>query len=98
VKGSPAGEAARLHAIVRGFVQGVSFRYYTQRKAEVLGVAGWVRNRRDGSVEVTAEGTSAGLAALLDFLKAGPPSAEVSDVEAAWQEPTGEFSGFEVRY
>ena len=93
-----AGDAARLHAVVLGFVQGVSFRYYTQLKAESLGIVGWVRNRRDRSVEVTAEGTRPALQALADFLKVGPPAAEVSNVQLAWQEPTGEFKSFDVRY
>ncbi|TMG57453.1 MAG: acylphosphatase, partial [Chloroflexi bacterium] len=49
-------EVERLHAVVRGDVQGVGFRYYVQRKARQLGLPGWVRNNDDGSVELVAEG------------------------------------------
>ncbi len=93
-----AAASVRLHAIVAGFVQGVSFRYYTQRKAELLGVMGWVRNRPDRSVEVIAEGSRPALQELADFLKVGPPAAEVSDVQLRWLDPTGEFDSFDVRY
>lgn len=81
-----------------GFVQGVSFRYYTQRKAEQIGVVGWVRNRRDGSVEVMAEGARETLEALVEFLRVGPPAAHVSNLDVTWLEPTGEFASFDVRY
>ena len=89
---------ARLHAVVSGMVQGVNFRYYTARQAESLGVTGWVANQWDGTVEVVAEGTRADLQSLLDWLKHGPPSARVDSVEPAWEEPTGEFKSFRVRY
>ena len=93
-----AGDSACLHAVVTGLVQGVSFRYYTQRRAEELGLAGWVRNRRDGSVEVTAEGGRELLLELAEFLRKGPPYAEVTDLQLSWHEPTGEFNAFDVRY
>jgi len=89
---------ARLRAIVSGIVQGVNFRYYTARQAEMLGVTGWVANRWDGAVEVVAEGTRANLEALLDWLRQGPPSASVDGVESVWEEPTGEHNTFRVRY
>lgn len=90
--------AARLHVIVQGVVQGVNFRYYTQRQADVLGVNGWVANRWDGTVEVVAEGPRAALDALLDWLHHGPPSAQVDEAHADWEPATGEFDGFRVRY
>jgi acylphosphatase len=86
----------RLHAVVRGRVQGVSFRYETLRKANQLGVTGWVRNRPDGSVEVMAEGDRGRLNRLLDFLWQGPPAARVSEVETHWFAATGAFENFEV--
>lgn len=86
----------RLHAIVRGHVQGVSFRYETLRKAFEIGVTGWVRNRPDGSVEVTAEGERAQLQRLLDFLHRGPPAARVSDVQTEWSTAVGNFERFEI--
>ena len=89
---------AHLHAIVSGIVQGVNFRYYTARQAETLGVTGWVANRWDGTVQIVAEGTRAELGALLDWLRQGPPSARVDDVQSTWEEATGEFKSFSVRY
>jgi acylphosphatase len=91
-------ERARLHVVVNGIVQGVNFRYYTACEAQTLGVIGWVANRWDGTVEVVAEGARADLQALLDWLGHGPPSARVEGVESAWEEPTGEFKVFRVRY
>jgi len=88
----------RLHAIVSGVVQGVNFRYYTTRQAQLLGVTGWVANRWDGAVEVVAEGTRAQLLSLLDWLGHGPPSATVTGIQADWEKATGEFRSFNVRY
>ena len=87
----------RLHAIIRGRVQGVGFRYFVRRKAAALGVRGFVRNTRDGSVEVTAEGDRATLAQLLDELRRGPSAASVAAVDHQWSQGSGEFSGFQVR-
>jgi acylphosphatase len=89
---------ARLHAIVRGRVQGVNFRYYTIRTAQRLGLTGWVANRWDGTVETVAEGKRDVLNKFLAFLHRGPPSALVQQVDAEWQAPTGEFEQFRVRY
>lgn len=98
MKGSPQAEVTRLHAVVRGVVQGVNFRYYTVRRAQSLGLTGWVANRRDGSVETVAEGLRTALEEFLAFLHQGPPGALVSHVTVEWQRPTGEFSGFRVVY
>ncbi len=89
---------SRLHARVYGFVQGVNFRWYTQRRAAELGLTGYVRNVPDGSVEAVAEGPRPILESLLEFLRVGPSSAEVENVEVQWNAPTGEFHRFEVRY
>lgn len=88
----------RLQATVHGRVQGVSFRYYTRRRATELGVVGYVRNARDGTVEVVAEGQRAGLDELVAFLRIGPPAAVVTHVELRWVGPTNAFDRFEVRY
>jgi acylphosphatase len=88
----------RLHAIVKGRVQGVNFRAETYWKAESLALTGWVRNRPDGTVEVLAEGPQGKLETLLGFLRVGPPSARVTGVEVTWLEPSGEFASFEVRH
>jgi len=88
----------RLDAIVRGHVQGVSFRYYTYREARKLGVTGWVRNEADGSVRVSAEGTEAQLQQFLTFLEQGPLTAHVQDVEVTWSAAPPTYTHFEVRY
>jgi acylphosphatase len=88
----------RLHAIVRGIVQGVSFRYYTEKKAKELGLVGWVRNRADESVEVVAEGEEDALNSLKAWLHRGSPDAKVESVEASWDEPSGEFTSFKTTY
>ncbi len=88
----------RLHAIVHGIVQGVNFRYYTALEARRLGVVGYVRNQWDGTVEVVAEGERSLLEKLLLFLHQGPRWAVVERVDVQWQEATGEFRRFEVRY
>ena len=67
--------------IVRGRVQGVGFRWYVEREAHMLGIAGWVRNNHDGSVEVLAIGTRDQLLGLRSRLREGPRAARVDDVQ-----------------
>lgn len=87
-----------MHAVVRGRVQGVGFRYSTQLTAERLGLSGWVQNRPDGTVELEAEGSDDALQALRAWLEHGPPSAEVAAVEADTAEADGRTHGsFRVR-
>jgi len=93
-----APDRYRLQATVHGRVQGVSFRFYTRRRATDLGLTGHVRNAWDGTVEVVAEGQRAGLEELLAFLRVGPPAAVVTQVDARWVAPTNTFGRFEVRY
>ncbi|MBX3028559.1 MAG: acylphosphatase [Chloroflexi bacterium] len=87
----------RLEATVRGRVQGVGFRWFVQRTAERLGLAGWVANRPDRSVEVVAEGDRAALDALLAALHDGPPAGRVDLVEHHLGPARGEPSGFRIR-
>jgi acylphosphatase len=86
----------RLHAIVRGKVQGVSFRYYTLLRAHEIGVTGWVQNLPDRSVEVVAEGEALLLEELLAFLHRGPLAARVTAVEVEWFTATGDFTDFVI--
>ncbi len=86
-----------LHAVIRGRVQGVGFRYSTLRKAQALDLSGWVMNRPDGAVELAAQGPREALEALLAWLAHGPPGARVSAVEHAWRAPSETFAGFAVR-
>lgn len=88
---------ARLSLHITGLVQGVSFRWFAQRRAAELGLTGWVRNLEDSSVQVVAEGSHAALERLLDTLRQGPPEAVVENVDADWHSPSGEFHRFEIR-
>jgi acylphosphatase len=88
---------ARLHATVEGRVQGVSFRYFVMEQAQMLGINGWVRNRWNGSVELTVEGPRQKLEELLQALREGPPMAQVSNVKFEWLPATGEFSSFWIK-
>ena len=91
-------DMASLTATIRGRVQGVFFRSFVQSHARKLGLAGYVRNMPDGSVEVRAEGERTRLEALADLLQTGPPAASVREVVANWSEYTGDYSRFGVRY
>jgi len=70
-----------VHVIVSGRVQGVGFRAFVVGEAEKLGLDGWVRNRRDGTVEAVFAGAEQEIQYMLMELNAGPPAAEVSDVQ-----------------
>jgi acylphosphatase len=88
----------RMHVVVHGRVQGVNFRFHTLNKAVSLGLRGWVRNTPAGTVETIAEGEEESLRALLAFLQIGSPLASVTHVDIHWEEATGEFDRFQVRY
>lgn len=93
-----AANRTRLHAVVRGRVQGVGFRASVLERATRLGVAGWVRNRHDGTVEVAAEGTRKQLDELLAFLEVGPSLSHVLSVDVDWQEAQqADLAGFALR-
>ncbi len=83
---------------VSGRVHGVFFRAYTRRKAEAYGVNGWVRNLPDSRVEAVFEGEEEAVKALVEFCKRGPPDAEVTHVDVTWENYTGEFVGFKIKY
>ena len=87
-----------LQAVVHGRVQGVFFRAFVTRRAAELGVAGYVRNRYDGSVEVYAEGERSQLEKLIGYLEEGPSHATVDRVVTSWSEYSGDYSGFKVTY
>lgn len=85
-----------VHAVIEGRVQAVGFRYWTAREAQALSLRGWVRNRRDGSVEVLLAGPEAAVDAMVDACRRGPPAAQVSRVRVQPAEaPDG--AGFDYR-
>jgi acylphosphatase len=87
-----------VRAIVHGYVQGVGFRYFTSRRANLLGLKGYVRNQRDGTVEVVAEGPHELVDQLLEDLRRGPSGAYVERIEVQELAATGTFEGFQVRF
>ena len=87
-------EARRF--FVRGRVQGVGFRWFVEREAHILGIAGWVRNNSDSSVEVLAMGTRDQLADLLSRLREGPRAARVDDIEELEAELISELTTFRI--
>jgi acylphosphatase len=92
-------DPAAFSAVVRGRVQGVNFRYFVERNAAALGLAGYVKNLPEATaVEVFAEGEREALDRLLDLLYVGPPRARVDRVDITWSDYGGRFSRFGVRY
>ncbi|MGB8013950.1 MAG: acylphosphatase [Terriglobales bacterium] len=82
---------------VRGRVQGVGFRWFVEREAHILQIAGWVRNNPDGSVEVLAMGTRDQLAGLRSRLQEGPRAARVDHIEELEAELIAALNSFQVR-
>jgi acylphosphatase len=82
---------------VKGRVQGVFFRAETRDRASSLGLAGWVSNEPDGSVEAVFEGDQDRVESMVEWCRRGPRGAEVEDVDVVWEEPRGEPGGFSVR-
>ena len=83
---------------VRGLVQGVGFRYYARASAQRFGVAGWVCNAEDGSVEIWAEGTDDRLKQFMQAIHRGPSHSQVREVDVAWKPALGTFGSFHIRY
>ena len=85
------------HLRIAGRVQGVGYRYFLRAEAQAAGINGWVRNRRDGTVEAVLQGDPQAVEKVVDWAKRGPPGARVADVDA--QAAPGEFdrpyAGFE---
>jgi len=89
-------DTAAVHLFVQGRVQGVFYRAKTQKKAEALELAGWVKNCSDGSVEIHAEGSKVKLEELIEWCRRGPALAKVSNVDLSWVEAEGLHS-FDIR-
>ncbi|HEU5450500.1 MAG TPA: acylphosphatase [Terriglobales bacterium] len=82
--------------LVTGRVQGVGFRWFVEREARTIGVAGWVRNNLDGSVEVLASGTHEQLSALRSRLRQGPRAARVDNVDESEARPVADLKTFRI--
>jgi len=85
-----------VHLVVRGQVQGVGFRYFVLRRADTMGIAGWVRNRADGAVELEAEGPRPELERFVAAVTRGPAGSDVTAVEQEWSERVPRHRGFRV--
>jgi acylphosphatase len=85
----------RAKVVVQGSVQGVFFRAETRDRARSLGLAGWVRNVPDGTVEAVFEGDDERVATMVEWCRRGPGGARVEEVEVAYSEPEGE-EGFSI--
>jgi acylphosphatase len=83
---------------VRGKVQGVWFRYFTQQKANDFDIKGWVKNLPDGGVYILAEGQVADLETFASWVRQGPPLARVSSIGISRSDKTIGFPGFEIKY
>jgi acylphosphatase len=86
----------RAHVRVNGWVQGVFFRSETQARARSLGLAGWVRNCADGTVEAVFEGRPDAVESMVGWCERGPSGARVDQVDVSWEEPQDE-RGFAIR-
>ena len=91
-------EKARARVIVEGRVQGVFFRAHTQEMAYLLSLKGWVKNRRDGRVEVLFEGDKAKVDEMIQWCHRGPSEARVTKVHLNWENYAGEYQDFSINY
>ncbi len=88
----------KVHVLITGRVQGVFFRSKTRNEAKKYDVNGWVRNLHDGRVEAVFEGKKEDVNKLVDFASKGPSGAKVLDLNIEWQNYSGKFKDFEIRY
>ena len=86
----------RARITVTGIVQGVYFRYTTRRKAGEFGLGGWVRNLRDGRVQIVCEGEEEAIGKLIVWSRRGPEGAHVEGVDVDWEEAACEFNDFRI--
>lgn len=91
-------QPVRVHIRVQGRVQGVGFRAHVESGARQLGVTGWVRNVGWDTVEAVAEGEKASVERFIEVVKQGPRMARVDESKVEWETPTGEFTGFGVKW
>lgn len=94
----PGVGSRRVHVFWNGRVQGVGFRYTAEAAALDLGITGWVRNLPDGRVEAVGEGSEKKLGLFLERIASGPMRHYIQQAQVRWEDPTGEFQEFQVRF
>lgn len=87
-----------IHAVLIGRVQGVGFRYFTQKTANALDLTGWVRNLEDGTVEVCAQGSEDQLNVFIHQLELAFQGAQVDDLVLTWRQPSEGFQTFRITF
>ena len=92
------GNIKRVRVIISGRVQGVGFRYFTQREGERLGIVGWVKNLPNGDVEAEAEGEEAQVDAFVEAIRRGPPASRVLDFQIVAIPANHRDVGFDIRF
>ncbi len=88
----------RIHVFYSGRVQGVGFRLTAEETAQRFRVVGWIKNLRDGRVELVAEADEAALQPFLDAIRQGPMKNFINDVDISWSDASETFDEFEIRY
>ena len=91
-------QKVKARVFISGRVQGVFFRNQTRRKAKKIGVTGWVKNLADGRVEAVFEGVENPVKAMIEWVRRGPLLSKVNGIEVEWENFSGEFNDFEIRY
>jgi acylphosphatase len=91
-------ENARAHLFIEGRVQGVFFRAFTREIATRFGLGGWVKNLYDGRVEAVFEGNRDIIEQAIAECQKGPPGSYVTNIDSVWEEHTGAFRGFQIKY
>ena len=86
----------RVHLIIRGKVQGVGYRNNAKRRADLLGIRGWVKNLSDGSVEIIAQGSEQSIKEFITWCHKGALFAKVEDVVVEKNELSGDFWDFKI--
>ncbi len=87
-----------IYVYVSGYVQGVGYRYTAIRYANRLGVTGWVKNLRDGRVELCIEGEESSVKQMVEWCSYGPRGATVTDVQTELRSYSGSYSNFDARF
>lgn len=88
--------SSRIKINVSGNVQGVGFRYFTYRLASKLSLNGYVQNRKDGSVEIVAEGERSKLLNFIEEVRIGPPGSDVDNFRIEWESPKSDLKEFKI--